>query len=75
MEMSVSSAVSTAIVLPVAVNLLNSEAEAELSQLDGESLPWRQDNAGENKGLEENMKGEHWLMKTKFKYTAPGTPQ
>ena len=36
---------------------------------------WRQDNAGENKALEENMKGEHWSMKTKIEYTAPGTPQ
>ena len=35
---------------------------------------WRQDNAGENKALEENMKDSHWLMKTKFEYTASGTP-
>ena len=39
MEMSVSSAVSTVIVLPVTENSLNSKAEAELSQLDDELLP------------------------------------
>ena len=37
--MSVSSAVSTVMVLPVTVNLLNPDAEAELSQLDDELLP------------------------------------
>ena len=35
---------------------------------------WRQDNAGENKVLEQNMKSQHWLMKTKFEYTASGMP-
>ena len=25
--------------------------------------------------LEEKIKGQHWLMKTKFGYTASGTPQ
>ena len=36
---------------------------------------WRQDNAGENKVLEKNMIRQHWKMKTKFEYTASGTPQ
>ena len=36
---------------------------------------WRQDNAGENKVLEKNTNGEHWKIKTKFKYTASSTPQ
>ena len=31
---------------------------------------WRQDDAGENKVLEKNMKGQHWKLKAKFKYTA-----
>ena len=42
---------------------------------DKEIQIWRQDNAGENKVLGENMKGEHWSVKTKFEYTASGTPQ
>ena len=33
------------------------------------------DNAEENKVLEQDMRGQHWLMKTKFKYTASVTPQ
>ena len=41
---------------------------------DKEIQSWRQDNAGNNKALEENMKGEHWSMQTKFKYTVSGTP-
>ena len=36
---------------------------------------WRQDNSGENKVLEQDMKGQHWLMKTKLEYTVSGTPQ
>ena len=35
----------------------------------------RQDNAGENKSLETDMKSSHWSMETKFEYTASGTPQ
>ena len=39
MEMSVGSVVLTVIVLPVTVNLINSEVEADSSLLDEESPP------------------------------------
>ena len=47
-----------------------------LEQLAGKKIQisW-QDNAGENKSLETNMKSSHWSMETKFEYTASGTPQ
>ena len=47
-----------------------------MEQLAGNEIQiWRQDNAGEIKVLEENMKGQHSSMKTKFKYTASATSQ
>ena len=47
-----------------------------MERLAGKEIQvWHQDKNGENKGLGENMKGEHWKMKSKFEYTASGTPQ
>ena len=44
-----------------------------MEQLAGNDIQiWRQDNAGENKMLEENMKGQHWSMKTKLEYAEMG---
>ena len=47
-----------------------------MEQLAGREIQiWRQDNARENTVLEQNMKSQHWLMKTKFEYTTYGTLQ
>ena len=36
---------------------------------------WRQDNAGENKILMQNMQGENWQFGCQFEFTAKETPQ
>ena len=47
-----------------------------MERLSGQEIQvWHQDNTGENKVLEKNMKEEHWKMEAKFEYTASGPPQ